>query len=75
MKILIEFKKPEYISAGLIKDKLTVEVKNTKYFFSKETLKTIPLNSKDEIRAPKMMPNTKFTEVFVELSGDLTKVS
>ena len=37
MSIQIEFLKPEYISMGLIKDNLVVEVKNPKYFFSSET--------------------------------------
>ena len=37
MKILIVFEKPEYISAGVTKDMVVVELKNSKYFFSRET--------------------------------------
>lgn len=43
----MEFKKPEYISAGVTKDMLVVALKNPKYFFSRETLQNIPLNKTD----------------------------
>ena len=68
MTIQIEFKKPKRISAGTSKDKLKIEVKDPKYFFSKESLRTIALNSTSEVKLPKMLANTEATDVFVKSS-------
>ena len=78
MQIKINFKQPEIISSGIERDKLVMEVRNPIYFFSKETLKTIQVNSTSEISIPKMLPNTAFAEFFTGLkdsSTDVTKVS
>ena len=75
MIIQIEFAKPERISAGVSRDMLKVEVKDPKYFFSKESLKTIPLNSTAEIKLPKMMANTQATEVFIDSSATFAVVT
>ena len=37
MKIKVSFNKPEYVSSGILRDKLVVKVKNPIFFFSKES--------------------------------------
>lgn len=78
MNILVTFAKPSYISSGLNRDIFKATVKDTKYFFSAETLKPIPLETYDSVKAPKMMPNNDFTKAFVGASsgfGDFTNAS
>lgn len=78
MQIQVTFAKPSYISGGLNRDRFKATVKDTKYFFSAESLKPIPLETSDSVKAPKMMPNTDFTKAFVSGSsgfGNFTNAS
>ena len=78
MNIQIEFKKIEQISAGLTRDQLIATVRNSTFFFSSETLQYIPAQTSDQIKVPKMMPNTEFTRFFSSFSievGHLTSAA
>ena len=78
MTIQVTFAKPSFISAGVNRDDFTATVKDTKYFFSAETLVPIPLETSDSVLAPKMMPNSDFTKAFAGGStsfGNFTNAS
>ena len=78
MKIQVTFNKPSFISAAVNRDMFMATVKDTKYFYSAETLVPIPLETSDSIIAPKMMPNSDFTKAFAggtEGMGNFTNAS
>ena len=55
-----------------------MKIINTKYFFSKELLSMIGLNTTSEITIPKMMADTAFTwsyEAVSEFAAGMTKAS
>ena len=75
MQIQINFASPVYVSTGFGRDKLRATVRAPKYFQSRDTFLSIPLNATDTIKIQKQMENSAFTEafaLFTEGVGNLT---
>ena len=75
MNIQIEFSDVYVISDGLNRDKLVATVKNSTYFFSGDNLQSIIQDTSEEIKVPRMMPNTEFTAVFNNINEAMGGVS
>ena len=75
MKIKVSFAHPQFVSSGQERDTWVLTVKKPKFFFSLDTLQGIPANLVAEMKAPKIMPETKFTQAFVEASAGLTTIT
>ena len=78
MLIKVIFAKPSYISAGVVRDVMSATIKDQQYFWSRDSLQPIPLETTSSIKAVKMMPDTSFTRNFVGASdgfGNFTNAS
>ena len=75
MTIQITFEQAEYISSGVNRDKLVMNIGNPIYFFSKDSLQTVAFNSTSETVLPKMMPDSIFTDFFNGLGDSVVGVA
>ena len=75
MSIKVNFKEPTSISSGIYRDTWVATIRDPEFFISSESKLRIPMNTKDAIKVPSMMPDTEFTKTFIAMSSVASDVA